>query len=249
MRFVALVGFLCAAALLALVHPGTVEGQTASYRNKAAPVLDRWDFSKSRILRSRFAGSVFSYSFFDEARFENSAFQRTTLQGCRFDRLAFERGEGTLRFARTDLKALDLDSANVNQGRWEGASIANLRADRCELSDIYWSGGRMTGLHLYNTRLSNIRFERVEVYGGLGGLVDWCDWSSTRFYHDDFDRCAFDYCEFTYSRFERAEFRSVTFRYCDFSRVELEGCDISGMTIDGIDVEDAVEFYKNNRNR
>ena len=49
-------------------------------------------------------------------------------------------------------------------------------------------------------------------------------------------------CDFRYTSLKRSKFIGV-----DFNNCELSGCSIKGMTIDGIDVEEALSFYRNNK--
>ena len=106
---------------------------------------------------------------------------------------------------------------------------------------------RIDGVHVEGSEIRDLRLERTSVYGGTGGLVDYCDWSDTRFYEGGFSDCSFESGEFDDCRFERATLKGVKFRGCDFRDVEMSDCDIDGLEIDGVDVKDAIEEYRKHR--
>ena len=87
------------------------------------------------------------------------------------------------------------------------------------------------GLDFYDGVLTNFRLTDVNFCNAF--LFDtWAD--HTRIYCTRMCESVFRYVEF-----DRSTFSQVTFRDCNFTE-----CDFTGITVDGIDVAEAITFYK-----
>ncbi len=241
-----LVPLLVSVIVLALSAPGHAQG-SGSYSHRASELLESWDFGQSKILRSGFAATRFEDCSFADTQFLGGAFARAKLAGTELGEVSLEQCRGELTMERCEYSSMDLDYTTIGQSEWSNLTLRELRASHCGLDKLSFENSRFRQLNLRNCEISDIRFDSVRLYGGLNGLVNGCEWRSTRFYNDDFDDGRFEQCEFTDSRFYRSDFRSVRFEYCDFRDCRLDGGDLDGLTVDGISVKDAIEFYKRNR--
>ena len=101
-------------------------------------------------------------------------------------------------------------------GSMDDVSFRFFGADRLD-----WYDGKMT-----NWRITDCNFGDVLVYDSWMGnskFIDTC----------------LDNSNFIQACLARSVFMGGSFADC-----KIENCDISGMTIDGIDVKEALEFYK-----
>ena len=89
--------------------------------------------------------------------------------------------------------------------------------------------------------------DRLDFYDGK--MQNWrvtdCDFGNALIYdtwmgNSKFVDTSLDDSDFRYAWFTRSTFSNGGFADC-----KIENCDISGMTIDGINVKDALEYYKN----
>ncbi len=237
------IAFLAVAVTLATSH-AQIRGWITRY---AGAKLERWDLTRSILRECKLARTGFYRCLFDEARVERSTIKQTVLYDCDLDRCLMDDCDGSISFERSDLTSLRMERGSVRQAKAETVGVNEASAERCRIYELNWRYGEIRDVYVYYTTLSDVRLERLRINGGLSGLAEWCQIDNMRFYQTDFNRCRFDYCELSNCDFNQAKLAGVTFRYCDFSDVELQHCDISGMTIDGIDVEEAIKFYKKNK--
>ncbi len=187
-------------------------------------------------------GKVFRNLLLDKWQFRTCQLGHLVVADCQV------RDANVSQARLTSSKVVDsrVSACEVSGLRLENVRARDLSAYHCQFQGLKAENADIRSIHLRNSDLRDIRFERLDIYGGLGGLSDWTVWKSIRFYQNDFNDFAFDYCDFYHGRFERCDIRDTSFRWCDFSYVELRGCDIRGMTIDGVSVEKAIEEYKKN---
>ena len=81
--------------------------------------------------------------------------------------------------------------------------------------------------------------------------VTGCSFRSTSMTRPDFNNVGMSGAMFSRSDMDRADFDSVglvngIMTNCDLSGLKILNSKISGMTIDGYDVQELIEFYKNN---
>ncbi len=88
--------------------------------------------------------------------------------------------------------------------------------------------------------------ERLDWYDGK--MTNWritdCNMSNATFYDTWMEYCKFYETGLDKSDFRYARFNESAFKNSDFENCVLNDCNISGMTIDGINVKEALEFYK-----
>jgi uncharacterized protein YjbI with pentapeptide repeats len=101
----------------------------------------------------------------------------------------------------------------------DGVSFRFFGTDRLD-----WYDGKMT-----NWRVTDCDFSGALIYD---------TWMGNSKYYDS----GLNNGEFEYVSFDNSKFNHGSFKEC-----KIEKCEISGMTIDGINVKDALEFYKNKK--
>lgn len=104
-------------------------------------------------------------------------------------------------------------------GSMDGVSFRFFGADRLDFYD-----GKMTDWHI-----TDCNFGNAFIYTSYMG--------NSRFYENTISNS-----DFRYTDFAESAFKNSIFKDCKFT-----DCDICGMTIDGINVEEALEYYKNKR--
>lgn len=103
-------------------------------------------------------------------------------------------------------------------GSMDGVSFRFFGLDHLDFYD-----GKMTGW-----RVTDCNFSEALIYDTWMG--------NSQFYETSFSNSKFKYVEF-----DESTFRSGSFKDCKF-----EDCDLTGLTINGINVDDALRFYKDN---
>lgn len=89
-------------------------------------------------------------------------------------------------------------------------------------------------LDFYDGKMTNWRITDCD----FGGALIYDTWmGNSKFYDTSLDNSDFRYAYFTGSTFNGGNFKDC----------QITNCDIGGMTIDGINVKDALEYYKNGR--
>ena len=104
-------------------------------------------------------------------------------------------------------------------GSMDGVSFRFFGTDRLD-----WYDGKMT-----NWRVTDCDFSGVLIYD---------TWMGNSIFYDS----GLNNGEFNYVSFDNSKFNGGSFKEC-----KIEKCEISDMTIDGINVKDALEFYKNSK--
>lgn len=113
-----------------------------------------------------------------------------------------------------------------NSNRYRFAILDGSMNELCHRFSIYSSWDFYDGM-LYKCRFTDIYFAEALIYAT--GM------ERSRFYSSYMGDC-----DFRYTNLERSKFKSVNLTNC-----ELENCDLTGMTVDGINVEEALEYYRN----
>ena len=113
-----------------------------------------------------------------------------------------------------------------NSSRYRFAILDGSMNDLCHRFSTYSSWDFYDGM-LYKCRFTDVYFADALIYAT--GM------ERSRFYSSYMGDC-----DFRYTNLERSKFSSVNFKDC-----ELANCDLTGMTIDDINVEEALECYKN----
>ena len=102
-------------------------------------------------------------------------------------------------------------------GSMDGVSFRFFGVDRLD-----WYDGRMTNWHINDCFFGD-------------ALIYDTGMPRTKFYKNTMMDC-----DFRYNNFENSAFNGGNLKNC-----KIENCDISGLTIDGVNVEEALELYKN----
>jgi nitroreductase len=106
----------------------------------------------------------------------------------------------------------------------KGASLPNALFD-----DLNLAGARFNNINMTNVRYSDINLTGA-CFGGL------C-MNSTSFGCVDMKNAVFD----------NPDLSGTSFCNCNLSNVKLTNCELENMTIDGINVTEAIEFFKKNK--
>ena len=101
-------------------------------------------------------------------------------------------------------------------GPMDGVAFRFFGADRMD-----WYDGKMT-----NWRVNECDFVNALIFSSWMG--------NTRIYESGLNGSAFQYATFDDSNFNGSSFKNC----------KIQNCDLTGLTIDGINVKDALEFYK-----
>lgn len=105
-------------------------------------------------------------------------------------------------------------------GSMDGVSFRFFGVDKLD-----WYDGRMT-----NWTINDCYFGEALIYDSYMG--------NSKFYDSTMDNSDFRYTSLCGSSFVGG----------NFNNCKIENCDITDMTVDGINVKDALEYYKNNKN-
>jgi len=229
---------------LALFAGAVVAAADGGAGYRPGQLLKAWDFTGTQLLRARFNKTQFGECSFSDARFSGGTFANTRFSGTEFRSVYLGHCRGQVSLERCEFSSLGLNYVTVKENHWENVLLRGLRVQHSNFQDVYLENCDLRDLHLRNCEVRDLRFENLTISGGLGGLMDWCEWKDTRFYQDDFDDPRFERCEFKSGRFYSCDFTSMRFEYCDLRYCRFEDCDFHGTTIDGVNVEEAIEFYK-----
>lgn len=107
--------------------------------------------------------------------------------------------------------------------------------EKNDLSHLSWLRCAMRNADWYDNDMGDWRI--TDCYLGNALIYDTA-MGRSKFYKNDMMNC-----DFRYSRLDQSLFQDVGFQNCKFVN-----CDLTGMTIDGIPVEEALKFYKENKN-
>jgi uncharacterized protein YjbI with pentapeptide repeats len=142
---------------------------------------------------------------------------------------------------------MDIDNTQISKGTWRYLSVRDVALEHSVVVGASLQNCELRNLTASNSRTWDTSFRRVTFSGGGTSDLDACTWYRTRFYNNDFDGVYFDWCDFSNGRLSRCDLSSMRFEDCDFRYCRMDGCDISGLTIDGVNVKEAIEFYKKKR--
>ncbi len=115
--------------------------------------------------------------------------------------------------------------------------------DSSTMEDSVFDGVNLSGSAFRQGELRGATFEQM----GMGN----CTFRSTSMTRPDFTYVGMSGAIFCRSDMDRADFDGVgivngIMSNCDLTGLTLRNCKMGGMTIDGYNVEELIEFYKNN---
>ncbi len=111
------------------------------------------------------------------------------------------------------------------------------------MEDSVFSGVNLSGSFFRKGEMRGAEFEQM-------GMAN-CSFKSTSMTRPHFSNVGMSGAIFSRSDLDRADFDSVgivngIMSNCDLTGLTLRNCKMGGMTIDGYNVQELIEFYKNN---
>ncbi len=111
------------------------------------------------------------------------------------------------------------------------------------MEDSVFSGVNLSGSFFRQGEMRGVEFEQM-------GMAN-CSFKSTSMTRPDFTNVGMSGAMFSRTDMDRADFEGVglinaIMSNCDLSGLTLRNCKIIDMTIDGYNVQELIEFYKNN---
>ena len=111
------------------------------------------------------------------------------------------------------------------------------------MEDSVFNGVNLSGSYFLKGEMRGAEFEQM-------GMAN-CSFRSTSMTRPDFNNVGMSGAMFSRSDMDRADFESVgivngIMSNCDLTGLKILNSKINGMTIDGYNVQELIEFYKNN---
>ncbi len=111
------------------------------------------------------------------------------------------------------------------------------------LEDSVFNGVNLSGSFFLKGEMRGAEFEQM-------GLAN-CSFRNTSMTRPDFNNVGMSGAMFSRVDMDRSDFDGVGFingimSNCDLTGLTLRNCKMGGMTIDGYNVQELIEFYKNN---
>ena len=111
------------------------------------------------------------------------------------------------------------------------------------MEDSVFSGVNLSGTFFRKGEMRGAEFEQM-------GMAN-CSFKNTSMTRPDFNNVGMSGAMFRKSDMDRSDFESVglintIMSNCDLTGLKILNCKISDMTIDGYNVQELLEFYKNN---
>jgi len=112
--------------------------------------------------------------------------------------------------------------------------IKRARFENINMTGAEFDNVKMTDGSFNNVNMTNVKFSDINMTGAqFGGMC--------------MNKTHYGCVDMRDASFVNPDLTGTSFKDCNFSNVKLEGCAIDKMTIDGINVAEAIEFYKKNK--
>ncbi len=183
------------------------------------------------------------HAYFENAEFEDlglpgAKFNNINLSGAAFTDINLSRAE----FTDINLSGASCGALNMSGSSFECAEMNGARfgcCEKCEKEGKYcvemkkalfdsvdMSDSQMNHCRLENSVLTDVRAVR------------------TKLYDIDFDRSDLSGVNLVESKIRCTNLYGAAIENSCFANASLSGCDIDGMTVDGVNVKEAVEFFR-----
>ncbi|MBE6559568.1 MAG: hypothetical protein E7662_00465 [Ruminococcaceae bacterium] len=144
---------------------------------------------------------------------------------------------------------INMSAASFGGLRLDESSFGCVGMQKAEFTNVDFTGAKFT-----NCKFNNTDFTECDVTGMKVDRVDMVNavrfprrWSAGFYPKSTFFDVNLRESTFEDVTLDEAKFIGVSMKNASFRNTELTECDLSGMTVDGISVEDAIAFYKENK--
>ncbi len=167
---------------------------------------------------------------FDDVNLAESKFNNINMHAAQFADINMSAASfGGLRLDEASFGCVGMQKAEFTNVDFTGAQFKNCKFNNTDFTECDVTGMKVDRADMVN----NVRYPRV--WGA--GLYAKSTFFDANLRESTFEDVTLD----------EAKFINVSMKNASFRNTELVECDLSGMTIDGISVEEAIAFYKENR--
>ena len=180
-------------------------------------------------------GSVFEKLNLSHARYEDvnlaeAAFNNINMHAVRFSDINLsEASFGGLRLDEAKFGCVGMQKAHFENVDFTGATFGSCKFNNADFIDCDVTGMKVDRADM----VKNVRYPRV----WEAGMYEKSAFLDVNLRESTFEDVTLD----------EAKFISVNMKKASFRNTELNECDLSGLTVDGISVEEAIAFYKENK--
>ena len=160
-----------------------------------------------------------------EAKFNNINMHAVAFTDINMSAASF----GGMRLDEAKFGCVGMQKAEFTNVDFTGASFKNCKFNNTDFTDCDVTGMKVDRADM----VKNVRYPRV----WDAGIYEKSTFYDANLRESTFEDVTLDGAKFISVRMENASFRNT----------ELTDCDLSGMTVDGISVEEAIAFYKENK--
>lgn len=180
-------------------------------------------------------GAVFenlnlSHASFDDVNLAEAKFNNINMHGVRFSDINLSGSSfGGLRLDEAKFGCVGMEKTHFENVDFTGATFGSCKFNNADFIDCDVTGMKVDRADM----VKNIRYPRM----WEAGMYEKSTFFDVNLRESTFEEVTLD----------EAKFISVSMKKASFRNTELTECDLSGMKVDGISVEEAIAFYKENK--
>ncbi len=182
--------------------------------------------------------SCLKESVFDNLNLSKSTFHNINMSGTSFSDINMKNCKyGGLTLAETEFGCVDMKKCEFN----------NVELCCSNFENVTFGGSDMK-----NVDMTTVDFERIDF---SGANFDDVNFSGANFDDVDFSGVDFGAADMSGANFDGADMSGASFCDVDLSGADFSGaafdggCEFNGATVDGIDIAEAIRFYKENQGK
>ena len=177
-------------------------------------------------------------------------FENLNLIGAKYDDVNLaEATFNNINMHAVSFADINMSAASFGGMRLDEAKFGCVGMQKTEFTNVDFTGAKFT-----NCKFNNADFADCDVTGMKVDRVDMVKnvrhprvWDAGIYEKSIFYDANLRQSTFEDVTLDEAKFISVSMKNASFRNTELTDCDLNGMTVDGISVEEAIAFYKENK--